>query len=604
MLEQIQIDGFMRIAEADMDLRGHSIHAICGDNEAGKSSLVEAIAFCLRGLSPRVKLKGEFEDLLFRGKKKGQIKLVMDGFDLTRAIKTGKLETVAPLDYHELLVDIQLGREQFGKYDSVKLRQMLAKTFNIDSSSKYIGERLQKKGITEEMTGRILPLLKAGGFESACQTAIDRFAEKRGAWEAVTSEKYGSLKSQDWEPKDKDQYAEVSAEYLDTARVTATAANQAYADANRNLGSLQRAAEVLDSAEQLESIEDIQTHLQSLVDVEKAYQDELPVLRQSLASELEIVDREVGMLNNQIMQAKMAVATLECPGCAMPLKVHTEGGKALLVQAEDVERRDGPSLTALNEQLQESQDLKKTLTETRTAKIRQMEKNLLDAQSDKRKEEDKLSKARAAAEVSAVTPEDVTAADQAVTDAKLAMEQAKSALAKLESDKANFDGLATRKQRADAIAAEAAQWSLAADLLSNKAESIPSELVQRTVGPINRLLMEICGNWNQLPFVVDASMGVSRGDGHRYALLSESARWRMDSAIQLALAALGPLKLVALDRFDVLAVEWRGDFFDMLEWYASTYPEVTVITAGTLKSKPDLGESIKSWWVQDGEISA
>lgn len=602
MLERIVIDGFMRIAEADLDLRSHRIHSFTGPNEAGKSTLVESIAFCIRGLSPRVKYKHQFDELLFRGKKKGTIKLVMDGFDLTRNIKTGKLETTAPLDYHDLLVDIQLGREQFGRCAQEDLRQMMQKTFNVESTTKYIGERLEKKGITKPMVDRVIPLLKAGGFETASETARQRYLGKRGAWEQVTGETYGSNKAADWTPKDADQYKAVNAEELKQAQDAVTDASKKRSTADQHLGAMNKAAELQSAAEQLESIEDIETHLQSLLDVEKAYQDEIPSLRKKMETELAGVDAEIEKLNNDIQKAKMQAATLECPDCGAPLKLHTEGDKARLVKAEGVERREGVSLSALIEQLEDARALRYELVTARTNKIQKTEKNLLDASRDREAEQRKLEVAKAAT-TQKVTPADIEAAEKAVDDTTLAYENAKSHLAKLQSDDANFAGLATRKANADEIAHEAAQWSLASDLLSNKPDSIPSELVQRTVGPINNMLMQICSTWGQPPIVIDGSMGLMRGDGYRYNMLSESAKWRADVAVQLALAALGTLKLVAIDRFDVLEPSARGPMFDTLDWFSEKHPDVSIILTGTLKSKPDLGETIKSWWIENGEVS-
>lgn len=602
MLEQIQIDGFMRIAEADSDIRSHRIHAFTGANEAGKSSLLESIAFCIRGLSPRVKYKHQFDELLFRGKKKGSVKLVMDGFDITRNIKTGKLETTAPLDYHNLLVDIQLGREQFGLCAQEDLRQMMQKTFNIESTTKYIGERLEKKGITKSMVDRVIPLLKAGGFETASETARQRYLEKRGAWEQVTGETYGSNKAIDWEPKDADLYKPVNMEELKLAQEAVGVANKKRSEADQRLGAMNKAAELQSAAEQLESIEDIETHLQSLLDVEKAYQDVIPSLRKMMEAELTGVDAEIEKLNNDIQRAKMQAATLECPDCAAPLKLHTEGDKARLVKAEGIERREGVSLSALLEQLEDARALRHELVAARTAKIQKTERNLLDASRDREAEQRKLEVAKSAS-AAQVTAADIEAAEKAADEATIAYENAKSYLAKLQSDDANFTGLAVRKTKADEIANEAAQWSLASDLLSNKPDSIPSELVQRTVGPINNMLMQICSTWNQPPIVIDGSMGLMRGDGYRYNMLSESARWRADVAVQLALAALGTLKLVAIDRFDVLEPSARGPMFDMLEWFSEKHPDVTVLLTGTLKAKPELGDVIKCWWIENGEVT-
>jgi hypothetical protein len=99
-------------------------------------------------------------------------------------------------------------------------------------------------------------------------------------------------------------------------------------------------------------------------------------------------------------------------------------------------------------------------------------------------------------------------------------------------------------------------------------------------------------------------MSVARGDGTPYNLLSESARWRADVTVQLALARLSALKLVIIDRFDVLEAAARPAFFDMLSAYAASNAQTSVIVMGTLKGKPADMPGIKFWWVEDGQIGA
>ncbi len=599
MLESIRIDSFQRIAEASLDLAGTKIHIFSGNNEAGKSSIVEAVAFAIRGISPRVKLKGSFDELIFNGKKSGSVMLKMDGFDVHRSIKGGKLTTTAPLDYPELLVDIQLGRERFGKSDEKALRKMLMNIFGVEGSNEYVTQRLKARGIDDVIIKSCLPLLSAGGFSSAFQAATEKCTEVRGAWTEITGEKYGVNKADDWKPAELLKYPETKAEDLQQAQTNANALKEKRDAAQRAIGVLETASKKAERLNITESLEDLEARLEQIKLNQQQHMDDSTAERKRLETEVESCNTEIDSLKAKIEAAKMAIATLECPACAKPLVLHTEGQNVRLVSV-DTPRRDGPSLDSLRAELRDTEGVKTAAVEKRTVKINEFERKFNECIKEAAHINEKITLVKEG--VTKITAEDVKQVQTTAEQAEADYQRSLSWFTKLNTDKEQRSRLVQKQLRAKQLHVELNQWDIVATALGNSTDSIPSELLQKTIGPINDTMIKICQHFACQPIVVDSGMHLSRGDGTPYYLLSESAQWRADVVVQLALAALSKLKIVAIDRFDVLQVASRPDFFEMLEWYASQY-DVTVLATGTLKSKPDFGDAIKSWWIEEGRVT-
>ena len=88
-----------------------------------------------------------------------------------------------------------------------------------------------------------------------------------------------------------------------------------------------------------------------------------------------------------------------------------------------------------------------------------------------------------------------------------------------------------------------------------------------------------------------------------YPLLSESEKWRADAMIAAAIAELSGVRLLMLDRFDVLDAQGREDFIYWLDGMASEGVIDSAIVAGTMKALPaGLPETIQPLWI-DGAAS-
>ena len=194
-INSISVLNFMRIGDLDVDLTGN-VHLFSGHNEAGKSSLQEAIRLALFGETVRVSKKGDYKMMVKEGSKEGYVTVTLNDVVFRRNVATGGLDddVEAPPDALRYALDAHL----FSSMSSDARRQFLFRALNISLKPKDIKARLIKRGIDGGCVDGVLPLLLSGGFGGAHAEAKKKTTEARGQWKGITGETYGSVKADTW----------------------------------------------------------------------------------------------------------------------------------------------------------------------------------------------------------------------------------------------------------------------------------------------------------------------------------------------------------------------------------------------------------------------
>jgi hypothetical protein len=168
------------------------------------------------------------------------------------------------------------------------------------------------------------------------------------------------------------------------------------------------------------------------------------------------------------------------------------------------------------------------------------------------------------------------------------------------------------RQRAAAQAAEqttlAAQhhadvvaWDALAEALGPS--GIPAELLAEALGPINERLAAMANLSEWARIGIEADMSITAGGGRPYALLSESEKWRADAVIAEAITHLTGLRLLVLDRADVLIGAERDRLFWWLDDLAADGAIDTALVFMSLKAPPaGLPDAITPFWIEDHEV--
>jgi hypothetical protein len=154
------------------------------------------------------------------------------------------------------------------------------------------------------------------------------------------------------------------------------------------------------------------------------------------------------------------------------------------------------------------------------------------------------------------------------------------------------------EDRAHALHERVQEWRKCYSVLAP--DGIPAEILADALKPVNDRLRSTSmqTGWPQVS--IDPAMEIM-ADGRRYSLLSESARWRADAAVADAIAHLSGLKLMLLDRIDVLDISNRHS---LMKWVHSIMGDYdSILLFGTLKALPKgLPPGMVAHWIENGEI--
>jgi hypothetical protein len=159
---------------------------------------------------------------------------------------------------------------------------------------------------------------------------------------------------------------------------------------------------------------------------------------------------------------------------------------------------------------------------------------------------------------------------------------------------------ATKNANAAKYHADVQAWSKIADALAP--DGIQGELLIDVLKIVNGRLRQSADDTGWRQVVIDADMNIT-ADGRVYALLSESEQWRVNAVITEMISFISGVKMMLLDRMDVLDMPGRSECLQWLDLLASENDVETVVVAATLKEPPKrLPGSFQSCWIEGGEL--
>lgn len=565
-ITRIEVSNVAGLARADINLATGAL-LVAGANMSGKSSLRDAISMALTGTPARVSKKNQLSQMLHNGAKKGRA-TVYSGEEIIGQITLPKGEFAGPDLKNAEYLPLVLDPARFAAMSSDERRTTLFKITGCSAGMKTIEPMLQKRGIDMAVFEEVKPMLRSG-FPAAEKFAQERARDGKASWKAVTGEQWGSEKAEGWEP-DQVTTAAVDQAQIDEVATQLQTLEQDLADAQQTLGghrqamgaAVQRNRRIAELTETAALLERRQAKLD-------ADNDRMAEWAQKLINAEQAASGETGMA---------------CPCC-----------DALLVL------RDG----ALHQHSGNNADPEaaKRVTEYEgylASAQRAVENSKRDVQQSK----DAAAQVEALQQEAASIPDEeaIANAEQVIADLrqerdrlnakKMALQDAMDAAANREKTIAN----------AAAWHAEVTKWLAIADAMSP--DGIPADLLQQALTPINdslAVLSRIAG-WPLVEITKEIEV---TSQGRPYLLASESEKWRADTLLALAIAQITELRLVLLDRFDVLEPNARGQLIGLVSELVSMESIDTVIMLGTLKEKPAaLPEGFTGAWISNNIVEA
>lgn len=565
-ISKIEARNFLGARKINADI-GTPIAIFCGANGSGKSSVQESVRMALTGESVRVALKKDYAGLVTDGEKLGLACVTLaDGPRYAVELPGGK-----GTPNSDPALPYVLDAQRFARLDLKARRTFLFNLMNVRVTADNIRERLiATYNCRPELIDEIVPTFNAG-FEPAAAEAQGKAREAKGAWKQITGETYGEKKAETWAAP----VVEFDRAAFAAARVEFEAVGGRLEDAATKLGGMQA---------QVEHVATLAGRLESLRAEAGQYA--------RIATKLATDERDLAQQAAIVAETREAAAggpsdiATPCPECGAALVIKGPVLKSYSPPAKEADREAVARLPA-------QEDALAMLART--------------VENDKRD----LAAADAAGKLLAELGKTAQAAP---SDEDI--EQARANLAALKTRRADLDAQMRIMEDAEKAASAAASntaraadahravldWSRIADALAP--DGIPGDLLAEALGPINDRMAAsaLLSGWARVDIRGDMGITMGRRD---YALLSESEQWRADAMIAEAIAHVSGLRLLVLDRFDVLDLRGRGELLGWLSDLAERDELDTALLFGTMKAAPTgLPETITAFWLSDGILSA
>ena len=570
-IESIYIENFQGLRHANLTLSA-PITMVCGLNGAGKSSLKEAVGLAL-GESARIAHKKDYGKLVTEGEKKSQIIIGHDGVASSITLPNGKMDRTDVVGQEYL--PYVLNPDAFAKLDDKSRRSLLYALTKSSQKPSLIVEKLAARGADAAKIEKIKPLLLSG-FNAAMEQAKTYTSESRGAWKAVTGEVYGSDKAEGWMvtiPALDDGIPEVSQEDLTQAQSEHAKAVDEIGRGDQHLGGLRAKRDTAASMTTRKT------------EIEEIF---LQLFRRK--TKLEATNTGLEEWKVKIAEAEQKVeahsgeSSCDCPSCGAKLKVVGKGIEIFKGKTADLNKQAAAKLG-----LQKANDAYNLLLRTQANDL----KSVAESEQAGR---DLDAMAETAGEV--VTD----AMIQRVVDAIQVQRNLRdAAAAKVEAMRERIDLITNAEKKAEQAAQyheDVKAWTLIAAALAP--DGIPGEILAGALKPINSSMAKLStiAGWPVVTIGPDMTI---TAEGRLYTLLSESERWRCDAVIGLAIAIASGLRMVVMDRFDVLITKARSQFLALLRSLAQSGEIDTAIICGSLKEKPSkLPIEFNAVWVENG----
>lgn len=563
-LTSLSVQNFLGARAVEVQLT-KPVTLFAGKNGAGKSSLQEAIRMALTGEAVRVGLKKDYGQLITEGAESGFAEVEIDG--TVRAFVTLPDGKTTPLTEYvpPTALPYVLDAQRFAKLEPNERRAFLFGLMGLSAGGAEVKKRMLAKGCNDQKVESIMPMLRSG-FDAAHKEAQAKARDEKAAWRTITGETYGDKKAATW-AADKPAFDAAALADLQQ-RLVATDAG--LAAANQRMGALQA-----DHKRHAEAA-------QRLADLREKGSRYARVADKLVRDEAELKDWEAKV--EVLKDSAHSQTALPCPDCGTML-VLKDG---VLVHAAPLAKG----------------------TEDDLARLPEYEKALHLLQSAVANDKRDLAEADAAAKAiteleaavgSAPDEAEIHAARKHLDDLKAERSDIAAKLAGQQDAERQAKQADERTAKALAAHESVLAWIAIADALAP--DGIPGEMLAEALTPLNERLTDAAEISEWADVTVTRDMQVLAG-GRPYALLSESEKWRADAMLAEAIAHLSKVKVLVLDRLDVLDLKGREDLIAWLDILAQDGEINTALIFGTLKAlPPTLPQTIAAHWLENGVVA-
>lgn len=569
-ISKIEISNVIGIARADLVLK-ESVLVVAADNAQGKSSIADAISMAFTGKPTRVDAKKDLGQLLHQDAAKGRVSIEFGGADEGADFRLPKGEQSCSEMQGQAFIPYVLNSALFSHIEADARRSTLFDLTGCKASGKVVKEKLEARDIAPELIEDILPLMR-GGFPAAEKECRTRATQAKGAWRQITGGNWGAVVAEDWKapaPEGPLPTAEELNELL-------AKANKVQADLSQGIAFVgEQTAKLAATAAYVKRRQDMRD-VAELLDRRKT---KLAVTEKDHAEWV----AKLKPLEARLAELKTASMPVKCPCCEAELRI-VDGA---------LEKFAG-----LKENTKEKTDVALEVTKARKA-VEDLTRVKVNDMRDVAESEAAVKQLKVieAEEIDMVDEARLEASQDSVNKLRQREAQIRAEFNAKQQLRTDADQVQALTKKAAAAHEDVKAWLKIADALAP--DGIPAELLASAIEPFNQSLELLAGIAKWQKVVVRDDMVITYG-GRIYGLCSESERWRADCLLALAIAQISELRLVVLDRFDVLDMNARKQLLMMLRQLGKLGAMDTQIMCGTMKEAMNPVAGIDSVWLQNG----
>lgn len=536
---------------------------IAGKNGAGKSSLQEAIRHALGGDAARVALKKDFKALMSDGASSSYATVATSEGEFSVVLPSGK-----GMHFDHGALPFVLDPARFARLDANERRAFLFGLFSLSPDGPAVVDALNRRGCAAAKIEQVRPLLRAG-FDAAAKEAQAKARDAKASWKTITGgETWGKDKASGWKASTPEET--YTREQIKIAEGLVAESEAAIDEANQQIGEAR--AKARQHAEARRQIEELKAK----------------------AARLQAARIKLNLDQAQLDEWTAKLATLPEPGSSKPAP-HLYGcpccGVALQIVGGELVKYELPEAGPLDPDIETKRKQWSDAVALYTRSVANDQRDIADAERAAQEIVD-LEKRLGEAPPATERLEQVLAGHQ--TDKK----SRAATLAQMFEANRQAQAASENTKKAAAAHADVMAWLAIADALAP--DGIPAEMLAGAIDPINARLLEFSSMSEWAEVLISSDMDILAG-GRPYALLSESEKWRADAMIGAAIAELSGLRLLVLDRFDVLDAKGREDLIYWLDAMAAEGLLDTALVFGTMKALPaGLPETITPVWIEGG----
>jgi hypothetical protein len=587
----VTINNYRGLSSATLDLS--RICLLAGPNEAGKTSAAQALAAALTGDPiPIVGVKKTQAGMLIRsGTANGSVELTGETGTTNIQWPGAKVKTEgrAPFASH-----FAAGLQSIATMDEKDRPKVLAEYLKSAPTRADLDVQLASMKLPVTTLDQLWELIEKQGWDNAHSQIKEKGARLKGQWQEVTGEQYGSKKAESWLPDSWEQdlmgqsETTLKAHCTDArdaleATIATDAVDESKLDGLRMLAALieertaalaQVSAQVLDPALAHQLVEG------------QGFVDSMAVIRDGMNAALKELPRPDNTFH------------LPCPACGVALEL--EQGKKLCiatVMSDEEKATRSAAIEALQKKITVAND---GLTKHMTA-LAGIKTKIQNFDTDKARNVTEATRLvaeskRAANELAVVKPPvkgtDITFVEQCRTTLARADERLQAFVKKTNSDRIHV-AIGLNQELIGKIAPE----GIRGDVLAKALKGFNEKAV-----PLSK-----AASWR--PVTLESDFGPCYG-GTIYLLLSESAKFRVRTILQLTMALMDRSEAVIVDAADILDKGGRNGLFKALRLAA--LPALVCMTIDKYADKefperpesflvPNLGKAGigASYWIRD-----